>query len=186
MSTSAQPQEGLLVWGRVIDGRIELEPAFRVQAPISAAATGTHRIELLGDNGAALQTAAFSAERVDHVTTRDERHFAVVVPWTAALETGLSSVRVRDSRSTRQSLVQSAAARASGGAVTDPEATVTSIGAGAARITWNSNAYPMAMVRDAANGQIMGFVRRSGDAVATNGRPVEVVLSDGVRSVVRR
>ncbi len=185
-SASVEPQDGLLVWGRIIDGRIELEPAFRVRAPVSATSTGTHRVELLDTNGAALQTAAFSAERVDHVTTRDERHFAVVLPWTAALETGLASLRVRDARSTRQSMVQSAVARATGQVVTDPEANVTSIGANAARITWDNAAYPMAMVRDAVNGQILGFVRRSGGTVATNGRPVEVVLSDGVRSVVRR
>jgi hypothetical protein len=32
----------------------------------------------------------------------------------------------------------------------------------------------------------MGFVRNSGDAVVTNGRAIEVVYSDGVRSIVRR
>ncbi len=185
-SAAMEPQDGLLVWGRVVDGRIELEPAFRVRAPVSAASTGTHRVELLDTDGAALQTVSFSAERVDHVTARDERHFAVVVPWTTQLDARLATLRVRDSRSTRQSVVQSAAARATGQSVTDPEANVMAIGGSAARITWNSSAYPMAMVRDALNGQILGFVRRSGGTVVTNGRPVEVVLSDGVRSVVRR
>jgi hypothetical protein len=42
------------------------------------------------------------------------------------------------------------------------------------------------MVRDAATGQIMGFVRRQGAVVGTGGRSVDVVFSDGVRSVVRR
>jgi len=32
----------------------------------------------------------------------------------------------------------------------------------------------------------MGFVRRSGATVATDGRNVEVVFSDGVRSAVQR
>jgi hypothetical protein len=41
----------------------------------------------------------------------------------------------------------------------------------------------MAMVRDASTGALMGFVRRSGDAVVTGGRAVEVVYSDGVRTV---
>jgi hypothetical protein len=31
----------------------------------------------------------------------------------------------------------------------------------------------------------MGFVRRSGDTVVTGGRAVEVVVSDGVRTVRR-
>ena len=54
---------------------------------------------------------------------------------------------------------------------------------GRARVTWNSSAYPMAMVRDASTGALMGFVRRSGDAVVTGGRAFEVVYSDGVRTV---
>lgn len=182
---NAQPQDGLLIWGRIIDGRIELEPAFRVNAPVSAPAVGTHRIDLLGDDGRALMTASLNAERVDHATGRDERHFAVVVPWNAQLEARLTSVRVSDPRSLRQGLVQAGVARAAGQAVTDPQASVIA-DAGAARISWDNPAYRMAMVRDAASGQIMGFVRRSGDAVVTNGRAVELVLSDGVRSVVRR
>jgi hypothetical protein len=38
------------------------------------------------------------------------------------------------------------------------------------------------MVRDAHNGQLLGFVRSSGANVRTDGRDVEVVVSDGVRS----
>ena len=56
---------------------------------------------------------------------------------------------------------------------------------GRARVTWNSSAYPMAMVRDASTGALMGFVRRSGDAVVTGGRAIDVIFSDGVRSVRR-
>ncbi len=181
---SAAPTDALLIWGRTVNGRIILEPAFRVRAAVLNAFSGTHRAELLDDAGATLHTVFFSSERVDHITDRDERHFAVVVPWSASLESRLTTIRVSDARSTREARVQSAVARSV--LREDPDARVTSIGANGARISWNTDAYPMAMVRDASNGQIMGFVRRSGDAVATNGRRVEVVLSDGVRSVVQR
>jgi hypothetical protein len=184
VATVSPAADALLVWGRIVDGRISLEPAFRVRSPAANAVTGTHRVELLDQNGAALQTVSFTAERVDHITDRDERHFAVVVPWSASLESRLTTIRVRDARSTREARVQSAVTRSV--LREDPEARVTSIGANGARISWNTTAYPMAMVRDASNGQILGFVRRSGDAVATNGRRVEIVLSDGVRSVVQR
>jgi hypothetical protein len=44
----------------------------------------------------------------------------------------------------------------------------------------------MAMVRDAATGEVLGFVREPGRTVATGGRRVVVVFSDGVRSAVKR
>jgi len=40
-------------------------------------------------------------------------------------------------------------------------------------------------VRDATSGQIMGYVRQSGDGVVSSGRRLEIVVSDGVRSVVK-
>ncbi len=183
-SAPSASTEGLLVWGRIVNGRITLEPAFRVRAPVATTFTGTHRAELLDNTGAALQAVFFSAERVDHITDRDERHFAVVVPWTASLESRLATVRVREAQSSRASVLQSAVARAT--VRPDPESRVTSVSSNSARISWNSAAYPMAMVRDATSGQIMGFVRRSGDSVVTNGRRLELVFSDGVRSVVRQ
>lgn len=184
----AQVQDGLLVWGRVVNGRIVLEPAFRVRAPATPVVAGTHRLELLDDAGVAIVDMPLRAERVDHATDRDEQHFAVVLPWTSTLESRLASVRVRDLRSPLRSAARSssvrAALRSAQGVIVDPQATITSIGRRAA-VSWSGDAYQMAMVRDAATGQLMGFVRRSGDSVTTDGRRVEVVLSDGVRSVVR-
>ncbi len=185
---AATAQEGLLVWGRVVGGRIELEPAFRVRAPATPVVAGTHRLELLDDAGRALVDIPLRTDRVDHATERDERHFAVVLPWTSALESSLASVRVRDIRSPLRTAARSsavrAAMRAAQGSIVDPRATITSVGRRAA-VSWSGDAYRMAMVRDAATGQLMGFVRRPGDSVTTDGRRVEVVLSDGVRSMLR-
>ncbi len=197
MEVTSTDGDGLLVWGRVVNGTVHLEPAFRVKAPATAAsARASHVVEALDSEGNVLLSLPIVAERVDHVTDHDERQFAAVVPWTAALEQALSNVRVRDLRSpllaaTRASasavsarLTRSArAARAL--ALPDPAASVEGAPAGRVRVRWNSTAFPMAMVRDAATGQVMGFVRRSGDAVVSGGRRLEVVYSDGVRSIVR-
>jgi hypothetical protein len=67
----------------------------------------------------------------------------------------------------------------------DPESAVDAAPSGRMRVRWNAAKYPMAMVRDAATGQVMGYVRRSGDAVVSGGKRLEVVYSDGVRSVVK-
>ena len=192
VSSTDAPGEGLLVWGRVVNGQIQLEPAFRVNAPVSAGAvSASHRLELLDADGTTLLDRQIETQRVDHATAADERQFAVIVPWSATLEARLASIRVRDVRSPLSSVVRRSArmtAPAAGGTPVVPQqaqvqAQVARTTDGRARVTWNSSAYPMAMVRDASTGALMGFVRRSGDAVVTGGRAVEVVYSDGVRTV---
>ena len=190
--------EGLLVWGRIVNGTVMLEPAFRVNAPATpAVARPTHHVEALDATGNLLLDLPIAADLVDHVTDHDERQFAVIVPWTAALEQALSEVRVRDARTPML-----AAARASSSAVAarlsstiksvqavampDPQTIVETVSTGRARVKWNDNAYPMAMLRDAITGKVIGFVRSSGSEVQTGGRAVEIVYSDGVRSVVQK
>lgn len=186
---------GLLVWGRVVDGRIELEPAFRVQAPVSPAPrAATHEVQLLDEGGGALLTLPLETSLVDHAPAgQEQRQFAVVLPWSAALESRLQSIRVRDVRVPTRAALQRAAEPSGAGAPVagalptprDPAA-VLERSPRSLRVQWGNAAYRMAMVRDAQTGEIMGFVRRSGAAVATGGRAAEVVFSDGVRSVVRQ
>lgn len=189
-------KDGLLVWGRVVDGRVILEPSFRVRAPASPTPRiASHRVELMDANGTTLLELPINADRVDHESAHDERQFAVVVPWSAPLEQALARVRVRDARSPLEAAeLRSASARAVGtptaqpnvGALPEPNGTLEAISTTRTRVRWNTQDYPMAMVRDASTGAVMGFVRNSGDVVTTNGRQVEIVYSDGVRSLVRR
>jgi len=190
--------EGLLVWGRIVNGAVRLEPAFRVKAPATAAsARASHVVEALDSEGNVLLSLPIAADLVDHVTTHDERQFSAVVPWTAALEQALANVRVRDLRSPLLAATRASASAVSAGlsrtrrsaaplVLPDPASVVEAAPAGRVRVRWNSTAFPMAMVRDAATGQVMGFVRHSGDAVVSGGRQLEVVYSDGVRSAVRK
>ena len=120
----------------------------------------------------------------------------MILPWSATLEQGLSELRVRDVRTPLLSASRSSASATSARlsrntrrslAMPDPESTVDAAPSpGRMRVRWNSAKYPMALVCDATSGQVMGYVRRSGDAVVSGGRRLEVVYSDGVRSVVKR
>jgi hypothetical protein len=194
-TASAGPQDGLLVWGRVVNGAIQLEPAFRVTAPITPAATRpTHRLDLLDDAGNALLQLPIEAAIVDHVEGREERQFAVVVPYSAAVADRLQQIRVADQRAPlrsvarRATLLSPAAMREAGVQKTvvdsEPGESIVNEG-GRVRVSWRNTTYGMAMVRDATSGQIMGYVRQQGAAVNTAGRRVEVVFSDGVRSAVK-
>lgn len=195
--TESFSRDGLLVWGRIVNGRVLLEPAFRVNAPTTAPSPGSvFRVEALDAAGNTLLDVPIDAARVDHVTTHEERQFAVVLPWTPTLERALASLRVRDVRTplsaaTRTSETarrvrgsQAASARIDAG-LAEPATTVERT-ATRDRLRWNSGAFPMAVVRDAATGQTLGFLRRSGDAFVSRGRAVDVTYTDGVRSVTRR
>jgi hypothetical protein len=197
-ANSRTKRDGLLVWGRVVDGRVILEPAFRVSAPPTPAqSAGTHRLLALDARGNTLVDLPFTADRVDHAFDHDERHFAVVVPWSPRLERALATIRVLDVRqplgaASLTSASTTAAAMSVSAVDSVPVvmpaavAQITSVSGARKRVEWNRAAYPMVMARDANTGEIMAFMRNSGDAMVTGGRNVEFVFSDGVRSRVVR
>ena len=179
--------EGLLIWGRVVDGQVLLEPAFRVTArPTATPVSASHRVELLDRDGQSLLDIPMRAERVPDVVDHDERQFAIVVPWSAKLERSLARVRVRDAASPLAAAVRTVSAAVVEGTTADPAASTSAESRGRTRLHWNAQAYPMVMARDAVTGDILGFLRTSGDAFSARGRAVELVYSDGVRSLVRR
>lgn len=184
--------DGLLIWGRVTDGRVTLEPAFRVHArPTPAVAKSSHRVAITDVNGATLLSLPINAERVDHESAHDERQFAVVVPWSEQLEQTVANISVIDARSpialaSRSSVTAKRPRTAAPITMPEPTAAMHRLASTKASIDWNANAYPMALVRDANSGEILAFLRRSGDGFVDAGRAVDVVFSDGVRSTTKR
>jgi hypothetical protein len=177
--------DGLLVWGRVHNGQVVLEPAFRVRAPLTPApVTGSHRLELLTETGAALGTYRLQAQAVDHGAPGDQ-HFAAIIPYTAATEQALATIRVSDVRTPLRS-AQRTAPKGTAIPMADDSATSAAAVARGVQPRWLGSTVAMAMVRDAATGEVLGFVREPGRTVATGGRRVVVVFSDGVRSTVKR
>ena len=108
---------------------------------------------------------------MSQVRVRDVRS-----PLVAASRASVSAVNARLARGVRQPQPL---------AMPDPQSDVQTAAAGRIRVRWDSEQYPMAMVRDARSGLIMGYARHSGDVVLSQGRTVDVVFSDGVRSVVK-
>jgi hypothetical protein len=181
---------GVLVWGRLVEGRVVLEPAFPVEAPPSAGdAGGTLQVELRNAAGGVIAAVAVEPLALDHAS---DRHFAVVLPLGAVPASAVAAVRVQDlrlpTRAAERVVVRDAAgAPVVAGAAVDAGARVTAEGE-RVRVQWAAAGAPsvMAMVRDADSGEILGFARTSGHAVRTHGRRVEVVYSDGVQPRVKR
>jgi hypothetical protein len=181
-------QSGLLVWGRIDNGLVTLEPAFEISAPVELPARrGPYVLEGLDDRGRILFSYQFEGEAVaDQAVER--RQFAFVIPLDGANRDRLARLRVRGGGRVAERASAAAVAAQGRGAVMlqqlqsapDQEARVM---AGGVRLRWNSAAYPMAMVRDAATGDILAFARRGEASIGgIGGRQLDITYSDGVRS----
>jgi hypothetical protein len=53
-------------------------------------------------------------------------------------------------------------------------------------IQWDAGAHPMIMVRDAQTGEVLSLARGGSVQIPSPGHEVDIVLSDGVKSSVRR
>jgi hypothetical protein len=184
----AGAQAGLLVWGRIEHGVVTLEPAFEISAPAHLPARrGPYLLDGLDDRGRMLFSYQFEGELVADQSV-ERRQFAFVLPQNSASLDRLARLRVRGGgRVAERASIAAVAAQGRGAAVLqqlqaapDREARVMG---GGVRLRWNASAYPMAMVRDAATGDILAFARR-GDATigGIGGRSLDITWSDGVRS----
>ncbi len=181
--------EGLLVWGRVVDGRIVLEPAFPV-AVAPGPASGRYVAQAVDAAGRLMAQQAFDASVVADVPG-DDQHFAVVLPLTSAQRVQVARLRVRGPGATAIAERTSATALRSGAAgVAMMRAPVgrslERAAPGAARLRWDDSAWPMAVVRDAVTGAILAFARGGDMTLAAPATALDVTWSDGVQGVSER
>jgi hypothetical protein len=169
---------GLLVWGRVTDDGIVVEPAFRVPAGAGLApVAGPHRLDLLADDGSLLRSVRFEATEVADLPGGAERHFAFVIPLDAASESRLGALRVSSGARTA---VRTAVA---GGG--EPVHDLARLDGEQVQVRWDSARYPMVMVKDAATGQVLSFARGGAARLWARGGDFQLTFSDGVKSVTR-
>ena len=170
---------GLLVWGRITDAGVVLEPAFRLTSTAGRAPSpGGNRLELLAADGSILRTVRFDTDAVADLPSGTEWHFAFVIPLDPALERDLSGLRVRAGIRT--------AARVATLATADPSLTMTRANSQQVDVRWDAARYPMVMVRDAVSGDILSFARGGSARLWAPGSNFVLHFSDGVKSVVRQ
>jgi hypothetical protein len=176
---AAEPTgSGLLVWGRITDTGVVLEPAFRVASAAGRAPSpGPNRLELLAADGSVLRSVAFEADEVADLPSGTERHFAFVVPLDQLLERDLAGLRLRAG--------SLAAARLAALASADPQPTMVRANAQQVDLRWDARQYPMVMVRDADTGDILSFARSGSARLWARGSNFILSFSDGVKSVTR-
>lgn len=175
--TTSAAQRGLLVWGRIDQGRVVLEPAFEVDAPATLPARGgPHRLDGFGPSGEALFSLNFAGNRVADSPDPNDETFAFVIPMSQLRGVDLNRLRL-------SALGRQVEQRGTGrGAVPSAQRTAP----GRVRISWDVAASRAAMIRDGRTGQILSFGRSGAVDVPTASDDLDITLSDGVRSVRSR
>ena len=179
-ASAAQPS--LLVWGRISADGAVLEPAFEVvTAPVLPKGRGRYRLTGTDRAGATVLDMSFDGYAVDHLP--GERLFAWAIPLSAMGGSAPAELRLsgRDLGEVRRQ------PRAAASAAADlRDVRVLRDGAGDVRVQWNATHAPVLLVRDARTGEILSFARGGDARVRTSATEIEINMSDGVKSTMRR
>jgi len=168
-------EPSLIVWGRIRDGEVVLEPAFEAtteaRLPMHA---GPNLIQGFDAVGGETFRLAFAGTPVADAPQREE-HFAFAIPL-RMMRGSLTRLQLegRGQRATVTTTGAGAAGRRSNLRLERAGTTST--------IRWNAAEYPLAVIRDAATGQILSLAR--GGSVTLDGAvgSLDVTLSDRARS----
>jgi hypothetical protein len=181
--TSATRQRALLIWGRIVNGRPMLEPAFQiVTRPSLPARPGAYSVEGTAADGSSLFRLSFDAAEVAD-DPGGSRHFAFAVPVDQASAERLAKLRLSGPGGIASSASLSVARLRAGVA---PDSIAAKREAHGIALDWDATAHPMIMVRDPNTGEVLSFARGGKVRVRTTKGSLDLVVSDGVQSKARR
>ncbi len=174
----------LALWGRITASGPVLEPAFVLQgAPVlpPTGSTGPNRIVALAGDGTELLSFDFTGDLVADLP-QPERHFAFLVPVDSVLLGRIDRLVLSGAGG---SAVRSAPARAGGpqGLRNASAVALSRVSGSEMRLDWDGAVAPMIMVRERDTGEIIALARRGRSRFPTTAAEVELLISDGVRSV---
>ncbi len=171
-------RRSLLIWGRIVNGRAILEPAFEIMSRLRRPASGPYSVAGHSSDGARLFEVSFDAAAVAD-DPRGGRQFAFAVPLDDAVATQLESIRLAGPGIQEVASLRSAELRRGAAAATPPRLSRAPAGV---TLRWDAAAYPMVMVRDPVTGEVLAFARGGQTDVRTGRHELDLLLSDGVRS----
>ena len=177
-ASAARAEPVLLLWGRMVHGRVVLEPAFQVVTrPVLPARPGAWAIEGTSSSGSRIFGLSFDPIEVAD-DPRGSRHFAFAVPIAPRLASTLETIRL-----TGPGVGEAVVSRAPASLrATAAEPADVAREAGGLALRWDAAAHPMVMVRDSRTGAVLSLARGGKLRLEATGSEVELVMSDGVRS----
>jgi hypothetical protein len=177
-ASAVRGRPSLLVWGRIVNGRAVVEPAFQVVTrPVLPSRAGPYSIEGTAGDGSRVFSLSFDATEVAD-DPGGARLFAYAVPLEERLAARLETIRLTGPGVGMAAMSASPAALRA--APAEPVSVMRS--AGGVAVRWDTAAHPMIMVRDVRTGEVLSFARGGNVVVPADGGEVELVMSDGVRS----
>ncbi|MEO7039695.1 MAG: hypothetical protein ABI446_09620 [Gemmatimonadaceae bacterium] len=185
----AELEPCIIVWGRIVNGKVELEPSFQALTHASLPERrGAYALSARDANGAPLFSLSFDGDSVTDAPNAG-RSFAYAIPLARAARSIVSIVLAGPHGSAERHA--SIPAQSSSGIAADRVAAVATptvarrIG-GAASITWDAKRYPLVVVRNAKTGEVLSLARGGATNVSTGANDLELTMSDGVQSTVLR
>jgi hypothetical protein len=161
-----------------------LEPAFQVNTrPSLPGRRGPYLLEGRDSAGQSVFSLSFSPNAVVDAPTPQE-NFVFAVPLASSGAARLAAIRV--SGRGKQALLTDSTGIGQGGTPLPATVQVQRVGADRVALRWDQRAHPMVMVRDAETGEVLSFASGGEVEVTTSKPQVDVLLSSGVRSQLRR
>jgi hypothetical protein len=172
LEAASGPTTVLLASGRIDDDDVvDLDPLFVTEGRASPAEEGPYALVALDGDGRELARRPFGTVEISHAHLHG---FRLAVPLAPEAAGRLGSVRIeKDGRvlaERRAPLRPAAAARP----------VVERLSDGGVGITWDRDAYLELLVRHAGGGEVLGRDRTGYLRVAPDGRPLELLWSDGL------
>ncbi|HEX6405665.1 MAG TPA: hypothetical protein VFZ90_00625 [Gemmatimonadales bacterium] len=182
---SADIQPCLLVWGHIVNDEIVLEPAFQVSTrPALPGRRGPYLLDGQDSAGKSTFSMSFSPNAVVDAPAA-QQNFVFAIPLSTIGAARLARIRVTGG-GRQAALADSAGTIAQGPGAAPADIVVRRIAGDRVSLRWNSAAHPMVMVRDPDSGEVLSFARGGEVELATRKTQVDLLLSSGVRSQLRR
>ena len=180
-AASMAVQPCLVVWGRVRNGELVLEPAFQVNTrPSLPTQAGPYSLQGRASDGSPVFSLSFAPGEIADAPG-SHQGFVFAVPLSSVRASRLASLHLSGGG---RPAVLAAAPAVTG---TPPETVeVRRMAAGSVGLRWDARAHPMIMVRDPETGEVLSLARGGDAKLSTLKGHLDLVISDGVKSRVKR
>ena len=173
-------QDALLVWGRIENGNVILEPAFKVKATGIAPQPGPYTWQAKDALGQILMTLPFDAPEVADLPNTALRMFSFVVPMSADTMSRIASIHLsKDGKELARVMAMTGAAPMLGARAVVRQQYLPNH---KMQFSWDASQSPMVMLRDAKTGEVRGFLRGGSATIEDAPDDLEVQFSDGIHS----
>jgi hypothetical protein len=179
----------VLVRGRIGADRLTLEPVIATDADpqVPGVPGGAHRLTGRDDAGETLFDFRFDGVPVADLPAGPEAHFQFVIPVGPGGSLRLARVELQSDdgrRADRRARLSTAEMLEAAGA--DGALTIDPLGPDRLRIRWDADVFPTIVVQDPETRRVLALGQGGETVVSPDGTTLDITLSEGVRSAVRR